>query len=104
MGEKTVVGAWKREPIRCVDAVTCLFDWQVIFVGFIVYFLVHVINKIRKQRRKFVQFWNVLELVTVIMAILSCAMYGAKIMFGNTAMDILRESGSGERVVQLLYM
>ena len=75
-----------------------------IFVGFIVYFLVHVINKIRKQRRKFVQFWNVLELVTVIMAILSCAMYGAKIMFGNTAMDILRESGSGERVVQLLYM
>jgi len=59
---------------------------------------VHVINKIRKQKRKyFMQFWNILELVTVIMAILSCAMYGAKMMFGNTAMDILRESGSGER-------
>ena len=29
------------------------------------------------------------------MSVLTCAMYGAKIMFGNTAMDILRESGSG---------
>ena len=29
------------------------------------------------------------------MALLTCAMYGAKIIFGNTAMDVLRESGSG---------
>lgn len=55
-----------------------------------------MISKIRKQKRKyFKQFWNILELCTVIMSILTCAMYGAKIMFGNTAMDVLRESGSG---------
>ena len=67
------------------------------FVGFIIYFLYHVINKIRKQKRKyFKSFWNMLELVTVIMAVLTCAMYGAKIMFGNAAMDTLRETGSGK--------
>jgi len=73
-------------------------DWQLVFVGFIIYFLYHVINKIRKQKRKyFKSFWNMLELVTVIMAVLTCAMYGAKIMFGNAAMDTLRETGSGKR-------
>jgi len=36
-----------------------------------------------------------LEFVTVVMAVLTCCMYAAKIMFGNTAMDVLRESGSG---------
>jgi len=51
---------------------------QLIFVGFILYFLYHVINKIRKQKRKyFKQFWNILELCTVIMAVLTCAMYAA---------------------------
>ena len=77
---------------------TCPFTrvYQLIFVGFILYFLVHVVNKIRKQKRKyFKQFWNLLELCTVIMAVLTCAMYAAKILFGNTAMDVLRESGSG---------
>jgi len=43
----------------------------------------------------FKEFWNILELCTVIMSVLTCAMYAAKILFGNTAMDILRESGSG---------
>jgi len=67
----------------------------------------HVVSKIRKEKRKyfkqfwnileqyFKQFWNILELCTVIMSVLTCAMYAAKILFGNTAMDILRESGSG---------
>lgn len=69
---------------------------QLIFVGFIIYFLYHVISKIRKQKRKyFKEFWNLLELCTVVMSVLTCAMYGAKILFGNTAMDILKESGSG---------
>jgi len=66
---------------------------QIVFIGFICYFLYHVVSKIRKQKRKyFKQFWNILELVTVIMSVLTCAMYGAKIMFGNTAMDVLREA------------
>jgi len=69
---------------------------QLIFVGFIIYFLVHVVNKIRKEKRKYFRFWNILELCTVILAVLTCAMYGAKILFGNTAMDVLRESGSGK--------
>jgi len=37
-----------------------------VFVGFIIYFLVHVINKIRKQKRKyFKSFWNMPEFVSV---------------------------------------
>jgi len=69
---------------------------QVIFVGFIIYFMVRTVRLIRKQKREyFKSFWNCLELCTMITSILSIAMYGMKLIMGNTAMDVLKEAGSG---------
>lgn len=73
-----------------------LLDVQVIFVGFVVYFMYHIIVKIRKEKRQyFKSFWNCLELCTMIMSILSVVMYAMKIIMGNTAMTVLKEAGTG---------
>ncbi|ESN99578.1 hypothetical protein HELRODRAFT_84161, partial [Helobdella robusta] len=73
--------------------------FQVIYVGFVIYFLVHIINLMRKQKREYFRsFWNWLELLTAIMSIVTIAMYGMKMIFGSTAMDVLKETGSGDYV------
>jgi hypothetical protein len=73
-----------------------LLDVQVIFVGFVVYFMYHIIVKIRKEKRQYFKgFWNCLELCTMIMSILAIVMYAMKIIMGNTAMNVLKEAGTG---------
>lgn len=58
--------------------------------------MVRTIKLLRKQRKEyFNNFWNVLEFLTMIMSIVTIAMYAMKMIFGNTAMDILKETGAG---------
>ena len=66
-------------------------------MGFVVYFFVHMINLLRKQKTQyFYDFWNFLDFFTLILAVIAIAMYAMKIIFGNMAMSILNDSGSGE--------
>ena len=69
---------------------------EIIFLCFVLYFLFSEVNKIRKQKWKyFFQFWNLLEFATLVMAIVTIAMYAMKKIFGSVAMNILKESESG---------
>ncbi len=40
-------------------------------------------------------FWNLIDLVTFVMAIITIAMYAMKKVFGAVAMSVLEETGSG---------
>lgn len=69
---------------------------QVIYVGFIIYFFVRMVKLLHKQKLQyFKDFWNMLEFSTMIMSIITVAMYGMKMVFGNVAMNVVKESGSG---------
>ena len=75
--------------------------FQIIFVLFIVYFMVRIINKLRKEKRKyFTDFWNMLEFATIIMSIVAVGMFALKIIFGNTAMDVLHQAGTGDYLLR----
>lgn len=68
-----------------------------IFVFFIIYFVIRIVKKLKKEKRKyFAEFWNVLEFVTIFMAIAAVGMFALKIIFGNTAMDVLAAAGTGQ--------
>jgi hypothetical protein len=73
--------------------------FQVTYVIFVLYFFYNVISKLRKLKLSyFKEFWNGLEFCTVIMSVITIAMFAMKMILGNTAMTVLKESGSGQYV------
>jgi hypothetical protein len=61
--------------------------------------MIHIVNLVRKQKLEYFKgFFNVLDVLTVIMSIVCIAMYAVKIIFGNKAMDIVNSTASSEYV------
>lgn len=59
-----------------------------------------MVKLLHKQKLQyFKDFWNMLEFSTMIMSIVTVAMYGMKMVFGNVAMNVVKESGSGMRSI-----
>ncbi len=75
--------------------VVLIFD--IVFLGFTLYFLIKMIRDLHKQKRKyFANFWNILEFCTLILALSAIAMYAMKKVMGTVAINTLHESESGE--------
>ncbi len=70
--------------------------FEVCFVAFTLFFLVHEVKSFKKIRMKYFQdFWNLMEVASISLSIVCMGMYAMKKIFGNVAMTLLHESESG---------
>lgn len=78
---------------------------ELTFLGFVLFFFVNTCRLLKKERLKFFKdFWNLLEFVMLIMALVSIVMYAIKAAAGKVAIHTLHESQSGKFVFSDIFI
>ena len=69
---------------------------ELTFVVFIMYYIFSEYKKFRKERREyFKSFWNVVELINIVAAVLACAFYGVHYVIARTTLNKFHDDPGG---------